>query len=208
MAPAGLLIAKRPMLSGLAMLMLVASSGHVRAQDDDTPLHVSTRPYRGRVIDEKTGQPLPSVAVIILWQRLDDQIQGLRRLAVAREVFTNEKGEFVHDVAAIEGRLPPRTFAPRILIFRPGYASLPAKPQLFPPGVAASRFTGAGVEVRLAPLTDYEDRAEAFNTFIAMLSASQLFPPTELPETFELIRFELQSLGFQPPKPVTPGGSR
>jgi len=208
MATSRLLIAKRPILSGLAMLMLVASTGHVRAQDDDIPLRVSTKPYRGKVIDEKTGQPLPSVAVIILWQRLDEQIQGLRRLAAAREVFTNEQGEFVHDVADLEGRLPARTFAPRILIFRPGYASLPAKPQLFPPGVAASRFAGADVEVRLVPLADYEDRAEAFNTFIAMLSASQLFPPTELPETFELIRFELQSLGFQPPKPVTPGGGR
>jgi hypothetical protein len=208
MAPTRLLIGKRPILSGLAMLMLVASTGQVRAQDDDTPLRVSTRPYRGKVVDEKTGQPVPSAAVIILWQRLDDQIQNLRRLATAREVFTNEQGEFVHDVAAIEGRLPPRTFAPRILIFRPGYAALPAKPELFPPGVAASRFTGADVEVRLAPLADYEDRAEAFNTFIAMLSASHLFPPTELPETFELIRFELQSLGFQFPKPITPGGGR
>jgi hypothetical protein len=208
MAPARVLIAKRPILSGLATLVLVASPGLVCAQDDETPLQVSTRPYRGRVIDEGTGQPLPSAAVVILWQRLDDQIQGLRRLAAAREVFTNEQGEFVHDVGAIEGRLPARTFAPRILIFRPGYASLPAKPQLFPPGVAASRFTGADVEVRLVPLADYEDRAEAFNTFIAMLSASQLFPPTELPETFELIRFELQSLGFRPPKPITPGGTR
>jgi hypothetical protein len=208
MATARLLSARLRILGSLAMLMLVAGADHVWAQDDDTPLQVSTRPYRGKVIDEKTGQPLPSAAVIILWQRLDDQIQGLRRLAGAREVFTNERGEFVHDVAAVEGRFPPETFAPRILIFRPGYASLPAKPQLFPPGVAASRFTGADVEARLLPLTDYEDRAEAFNTFIAMLSASQLFPPTELPETFELIRVELQSLGFQTPKPITPGGSR
>ena len=59
---------------------------------------------------------------------------------------------------------------------------------------------------RLTPITDYEDRAEAFNTFVAMLSAAQLFPPTELPETSELIRFELESLGARPMKPATPGG--
>jgi hypothetical protein len=39
-----------------------------------------------------------------------------------------------------------------------------------------------------------------------MLSAAQLFPPTELPETSELIRFELETLGGNPMKPATPGG--
>jgi hypothetical protein len=191
---------------GAVVLTLLVNAGAVSAQDDEMPLRSAAGPYRGVVVDDKTGQPLPSAAVIILWQRLDDQIQGLRRLSGAREVFTNEQGEFVHDVRSVEGRLPPRTFAPRIVIFRPGYAPLPSRPQLFPPGVAASRFAEAGASVRLTPVTDYEDRAEAFNTFIAMLSAAQLFPPTELPETSELIRFELESLGARPMKPATPSG--
>ena len=193
-------------LIGAVVLTLLVNAGTVSAQDDDIPLRPSAGPYRGVVVDDKTGQPLPSAAVIILWQRLDDQIQGLRRLSGAREVFTNEQGEFIHDVRSVEGRLPPRTFAPRIVIFRPGYAPLPNRPQLFPPGVAAARFAAAGASVRLTPVTDYEDRAEAFNTFIAMLSAAQLFPPTELPETSELIRFELESLGARPMKPATPSG--
>ena len=193
-------------LIGAVVLKLLVNAGTVSAQDDDIPLRPAAGPYRGVVVDDKTGQPLPSAAVIILWQRLDDQIQGLRRLSGAREVFTNEQGEFVHNVRSVEGRLPPRTFAPRIVIFRPGYAPLPSRPQLFPPGVAAARFAEAGASVRLTPVTDYEDRAEAFNTFIAMLSAAQLFPPTELPETSELIRFELESLGARPMKPATPSG--
>lgn len=193
---------------GRVLVLILASTGSSAAQDEDTLLRAPSGPYRGTVIDERTGRPIPSAAVVILWQRLDDQIQGLRRLAAAHEAFTNEKGEFVHDVAAAEGRLPPRTFAPRIIIFRPGYAPLPSKPQLFPPGVAASLFSGAGSEVRLVPVSEYEDRAEAFNTFVAMLSASQLFPATELPETLDLIRFELESLGARPPKPIAPGGTR
>jgi hypothetical protein len=188
------------------IVAVLANAAAVSAQDDDIPLRPSASPYRGVVVDDKTGQPLPAVAVIILWQRLDDQIQGLRRLSGAREVFTNGQGEFVHDVRSVEGRLPPKTFAPRILIYRPGYSPLPSQPQLFPPGVAAARFAGMGPAVRLTPVTDYEDRAEAFNTFVAMLSAAQLFPPTELPETAELIRFELESLGARPMKPATPGG--
>ena len=195
----------RVLIPALALVVLV-NAGPGAAQDDDTPLRPSAGPYRGVVVDDKTGQPLLSSAVIILWQRLDDQVQGLRRLSGAREVFTNEHGEFVHDVASVEGRLPPRTFAPRIVIFRPGYAPLPSRPQLFPPGVAAARFTEAGAAARLTPVTDYEDRAEAFNTFVAMLSAAHLFPAAELPETSELIRFELESLGGKPMKPAAPGG--
>ena len=72
----------------------------------------------------------------------------------------------------------------------------------------AGRFTSPGAEVRLTPVTTYDDRTGAFNTFIGMLSAAQLFPPTELPETSELIRYELQTLGVKPLRPTTPGGSR
>lgn len=207
MAPARLLSRTAGRLGGVLVLIL-ASAGPISAQDEDTLLRAPSGPYRGTVIDERTGRPIPSAAVVILWQRLDDQIQGLRRLAAAQEAFTNEKGEFLHDVAASEGRLPPRTFAPRIIIFRPGYAPLPSKPQLFPPGVPASRFSGAGSQVRLVPVSEYEDRAVAFNTFVAMLSASQLFPATELPETWDLIQFELESLGARPPRPIAPGGTR
>jgi hypothetical protein len=39
-----------------------------------------------------------------------------------------------------------------------------------------------------------------------MLNAAQLFPSTELPETSELIRFELESLGARPMKPAGPTG--
>lgn len=208
MATARVLIGHRFCLGVLAALVLLAGRHGTSQADEDVPLRIATMPYRGTVVDEKTGQPLASVAVIILWQRLDDQIQGLRRLAAAREVFTNEKGEFAHEVAALERQLPPRTFAPRIVMFRPGYVPLPDTPQLFPPGVPAGRFAGPGAEVRLAPVTAYDERTEAFNTFIGMLSAAQLFPPSELPETSELVRYELQSLGVKPARPAPPGGSR
>jgi hypothetical protein len=189
-------------LIGAAVLTLLAGAGS--AQEDDEPLRLAAGPYRGVVVDDRTGQPLPAAAVIILWQRPDDETQGLRRLSGAREAFTDEKGEFVHDVASMEQRLAPRTFAPRILIFRPGYAPFPREPQLFPPGVAAGPFADGGSVVRLTPVVDSEDRAEAFNTFITMLSAAQLLPATELPETSELIRFELESLGARPMRPAPP----
>ena len=166
-------------LTGIVTLMLLAGAGYGSADDEDTPLRPAAGPYRGIVVDEKTGQPLPSAAVVILWQRLDDQIQGLRRLVGAQEVFTNEKGEFVHDVASVETRLPPRTFAPRIMIFRPGYAPLPDRPQLFPPGVAASRFIGQGAQhpdervEGFRPILVVRDRRQAYLSSLADEAASR-----------------------------------
>ena len=147
------------------------------------------------MLDAQTGQPIPDAVVVILWQRLDDEIAGLRRLVTALETFTNSDGEFVHDVRAVEAKLPPRTLAPRLLMFRPGYTPVPDRPQVRPPGVAAARFAAPAATATMTAVSDLDDRSEAFNTFVAMLSAAQLFPATQLPDTAELLRFELQTLG-------------
>ena len=204
MAPARVL----RLAAALTLLLAAVGGAGTAAEDEEVALRAPAGPYRGRVMDEKTGQPVPDALVVILWQRFDDEIQGLRRLVTARETFTDSNGEFVHDVGALEGKLPPRTLTPRLLVFRPGFTSVPSPPQVSPPGVAASRFTGPGAVATVTQVSDYEDRAEVFNAFIAMLSNAQLFPPTGLPETEELIRFELQSLGVRPPTPVAPRGGR
>lgn len=191
-------------------VVLIGALGHASAQaaDEDTPFRAPAGPYRGRVVDAQTGQPISDAVVVILWQRLDDQIEGVRRLVTAQETFTDAAGGFVHDVRAIEAKLPPRALAPRIMIFRPGYTPVPDRPQVHPPGVPAARFTGAGAVATMTEVSDYEDRSEAFNAFIAMLSSAHLFPANELPDTAELIRFELQNLGVHTPRPVTPRGAR
>ncbi len=203
MAAAGVL-----RLAAALVMMLVALGGApAAAEDEEVVLRAPGGPYRGRVVDGETGRPVPDVLVVILWQRFDDEILGLRRLVTARETFTDSNGAFVHDVGALESKLPPRTLTPRLLVFRPGFTSVPSRPQVSPPGVSASQFTGPGGVATVSPVSDYEDRAEAFNAFVAMLSNAQLSPPTGLPDTEELIRFELQRLGVRPP-PVTPRGGR
>jgi hypothetical protein len=90
-------------------------------------------------------------------------------------------------------------------MFRPGYTPVPDRPLVRPPGLAAARFATAGATATMTAVTDPDDRSEAFNIFVAMLSAAQLFPATaQLPDTAELLRFELQSLGARP----LPGPSR
>ena len=192
----------------MAALALVVLSvvGAARAQEEDAPLKVPGGPYRGRVLDAQTGKPIPDAAVVILWQRLDDEIAGVRRLVTAQETFTNSNGEFVHDVREVEAKLPPRTLSPRVLIFRPGYTPVPDRPQVRPPGVAAMRFVSHEATATMTAVSDFDDRSEAFNTFVAMLNAAQLFPATQLPDTAELLRFELQTLGARPLPEPSRGG--
>jgi hypothetical protein len=203
MAAAGVL----RLAAALALLLAAVGGARAAAEDDEVALRAPAGLYRGHVVDGQTGQPVPDALVVILWQRFDDEIQGLRRLVTARETFTDSNGAFVHDVGTLESKLPPLTLSPRLLVFRPGFTSVPSRPRVSPPGVSASQFTGPGGVATVTAISDYEDRVEAFNTFIAMLSNAQLFPATGLPDTEELIRFELQSLGVRPP-PVTPRGGR
>ena len=123
-----------------ALIVLALPSPARSQESEDTLLRAAAGTYRGRVLDAGTGRPIPDAVVVILWQRLDDEIAGLRRLVTALETFTNSDGEFVHDVRAVEAKLPPRTLAPRLLMFRPGYTPVPDRPQVRPPGVAATRF--------------------------------------------------------------------
>jgi hypothetical protein len=212
MAPSGILRPTPPRprhfwpVAAFALIVLALPSPARSQESEDTLLRVAAGPYRGRVLDAGTGRPIPDAVVVILWQRLDDEIAGLRRLVTALETFTNSNGEFVHDVRAVEAKLPPRTLAPRLLMFRPGYTPVPDRPQVRPPGVAAARFAGPDATATMTAVSDLEDRSEAFNTFVAMLSAAQLFPATQLPDTAELLRFELQTLGARPLPDPSRGG--
>jgi hypothetical protein len=175
-------------------------------------------PYRGTVVDAVSKRPLANAAIVLIWQRPDDQFPQRRRTVAVSEAMTDGAGRFVLDVASIEQRLATRSFAPRIMIFKPGYAHFPQPGVLHPPGALASSFTGPGVEVSLAPVTDYDDRAEAFNHFVALFNAndveflSMLYPtPTGkevIPETVQLLRREYQQLSATAPQPAGSGGKR
>src|SRR5207244_11968311 len=157
------LVRSRPAVLA-ALLLALAWPIPPAAQDEDTLLKAPAGSYRGRVVDAQTGQPIPDAVVVILWQRLDDQIEGVRRLVTAQETLTDSKGEFVHDVHAVEAKVPPRTLAPRLMFFRPGYSPVPDRPQVHPPGVSAARFSVPDATATMTAVSDPEDRSEAFNT--------------------------------------------
>ena len=203
----------------MALVLLSLATCAIAGEDDvESLMPGPVGPYRGTVVDAVSKRPLANAAVVLIWQRPDDQFPRRRLTAAVSEAMTDGAGQFVLDVASIEQRLATRTFAPRIMIFKPGYTHFPQPRMLHPPGALATRFAVPGVEVSLTPVTDYDDRAEAFNHFISLFNAndveflSLMYPtPTGkevIPETVQLLREEFQHLRAAAPQPPGPGGRR
>lgn len=79
-------------------------------------------PYRGRVIDAATRQPLAGGVVLAVW-RYDVPVVGHMAQVVydVLEVVTDAQGSFTVEAPAIERQAPPRTRFPTFTIFKPGY---------------------------------------------------------------------------------------
>jgi hypothetical protein len=204
----------------LVIVLLFSLASSARAAEDDVEPLMSAPggPYRGTVVDAISKRPLANAAVVLIWQRPDVQFPRRRQTAAVSEAMTDGAGRFVLDVASIEQRLATLSFAPRIMIFKPGYTDFPRPGMLHPPGAVATRFAGPGVEVSLTPVTDYDDRAEAFDHFILLFNANDVdyFPmmspapkgKEEIPKTLQLLREEFQHLLATAPNAPGPGGKR
>jgi hypothetical protein len=204
-------------LLGLVLLSL-ATCATAGADDLEPFMLAPAGSYRGTVVDAVSKRPVANAAVVLIWQRPDDQFPLRRKTVAVSEAMTDGAGQFLLNVASIEQGFATRTFAPRIMIFKPGYAHFPQPGMLHPPGSLASSFAVPGGVVSLTPVIDYDDRAEAFNRFIALFNAndveyfSLMYPmPTGkevIPETIQLLREEFKHLRGAAPQPPGPGGRR
>jgi hypothetical protein len=192
----------------MALVLLSLATCATAGEDYVEPLMPAPAgPYRGTVVDAASKRPLANAAVVFIWQRPDDQFPQRRRTVAVSEAMTDGAGQFVFNVSPIEARLVPRIFAPRIVIFKPGYTHFPQRRMLSPPGTSASQFAGAGAAVSLIPVTEYEDRVEAFNDFLSLLSAAHV-SDRDVPQTWQVLREELETLRPAGPQPPGPGGKR
>jgi hypothetical protein len=188
---------------GFGLLSLVFAT--VSADEVEPLLQAPAGPYRGTVVDAASKRPLADAAVVLIWQRPDDQFPQRRLTAAVREAMTDGAGQFVLNAVSIEQRFSTRSFAPRIVIFKAGYTPYPKVRSLFPPGESAMQFVGAGAEAALMPVSDFEDRADAFNRFFEVLNSAHV-PPNEIPQTWQAMTDELQRLMAAAPKPPRPAG--
>ena len=80
-------------------------------------------PFRGKVIDVETGQPLPGAVVFADWlERWNALVETHTRFYEAREVLTGPDGTF--EIPRLPRPLWPfrRIDSPSVRVFAPGYA--------------------------------------------------------------------------------------
>ena len=80
-------------------------------------------PYRGRVVDAETGEPIEGVVVLAVWYLVTPTPAGSSRdYYDARETVTNENGEF--EIKGKGLRILSRLEPVRVTIFKAGYEYL------------------------------------------------------------------------------------
>jgi hypothetical protein len=109
------------------LLLLTLLAGAVACESGESPEEQWARlrgrgPYRGRVVDAVTKQPLAGAVVVAVWYYSTPTLAGdLTHFHDAVEVLTDAQGFFTVDAPGIERRAPRRTDFPEFVIFKPGY---------------------------------------------------------------------------------------
>lgn len=182
--------------SGMLLFSLVPTA---EAELWERYLKGSHGPYRGRVIDAETKEPLAGAVVVAIWER--EKVQLLHSSTVfykAREALTDTNGEFTIHADDIEKNAPHQTLRPFLTIFFPGYGSYPGY-QLAPKGFLGGIFEGAGATVELPQLRTREERREHLSSISPFRLSDAPFK--DIPHFVRLVNSERVSLGLQPYPP-------
>lgn len=156
-------------------------------------------PYRGKVIDKETGEPLAGAVVFMKVNTVAASLAGgVSTFYDAMEVLTDEKGEFYLD--------PPRMWRfPRgieswdmsyVKIFKPGYGVYPDHPQSTRPSSEWRDLLPADeyVVIRLLKLKTVEERKR--NVGNAASYGMEKIPREKQQKILELYNSELKALGL------------
>lgn len=170
---------------GAVMLLVATGCGH---------LVYSSGPYRGRVLDSETQEPLVGAAVLmILYKQVPVGGHMPETFVDAVEMLTNVEGEFT---------IPRQTqtilfgwlLAPTLVVYYPGYApypSLHARPQ--GRGVTTA-YEQKVFSVELPKLKTQEERVE--HAGIPVYAGG--VPERKMPNLIRLVNEERQALALKP----------
>ncbi len=173
-------------LIGAIVLLLAVSSCYAKG------------PWRGKVIDAETKQPIEGAAVVAVWERETTTPAGTDTGFVdAAETVTNKEGEF---------EVPSRRYlsipgirkvsGPWFTIFKPGYGAFPQY-QVSPTYTPATLFEGKGAIVELPKFKSREDRKKSYEAALGNVGAFEV-PRKKIPELLKLINYELKYFGLEP----------
>jgi hypothetical protein len=132
------------------------------AQAWDIYLEGYKGPYRGRVVDAETKEPIAGAAVVAVWMR--DKVYPFHSTSVfygAREVLTGKDGQFTIDGRELEQGAPEHTLKPYFNVFSPEFAAYRSRVFVergFQQGLI---FEGTGVTIGLPRLRTRRERLES-----------------------------------------------
>ncbi len=171
-------------IGGMLLLVFLGSCGAVGS----ATAAEKWGPFRGRIVDAETGQPIPGAVVLAIWLELVDAlVQTNTRFYDAREALTGPDGTF--EVP----RLPPPFFRfritePEFKLFAPGYAE---HRWVVTPPTGEALIAPTVIEMR--PLRTREERVRMF------YRASEPSIPLEKRCLYSrALNQEAVSLGFTP----------
>src|SRR5262245_39287714 len=177
---------RRGLLAAVSAVALCGLLIGSRAQAWDIYLEGYQGPYRGRVVDAETKEPIAGAAVVAVWMR--DKVYPLHSTAVlygAREVLTLSDGGFVIDGKDLERSAPTRTRKPYFTVFFPGYASYRSRPFIERGFQSGTMLERAGMTIGLPRLITRKERVEVVAGVRPLL-----VPDDAIPSLIQLINSE------------------
>lgn len=144
----------------------------------------SDGPFRGKVVDAETRQPLEGTVVLAVWYKIPP-IGGpggpRSQFYDAQEVLTDAGGEFT--LSGVRGFFPlSEILGPVFIIFKPGYGSFP---RFAPSNEWKDRLvSGEYVTIGLVPARTPEMRRES-----ASITTGRV-PDEKMPELLRLLRID------------------
>lgn len=155
-------------------------------------------PFRGRVIDAETKQPLEGAVVLAVWENKTPGVAGYGYSYLdSEEVLTDENGRF------IVGRHPPTSLVPawvagpRITAFYPGYGFYPYF-HISPRGSTREHLEMMQKQELSIELPCLKTRAERLRVIGEALPLE--VPRKKIPNLMRLINIESKAIGIPPYK--------
>ncbi len=147
--------------------MLLALAGAAAGQQA-APAKV----YQGRVVELLTERPIEGALVLVGWEAIVPS-QGGEVLYALRELLTDATGAFRVEAGAIEAAAPPTALRPGLIVYKPGYVTVPRERSAPEFGIPVASLEARRGVIALKPVRDLEERSEAYNSFVAQTKRLQ-----------------------------------